>query len=144
MTAIPLTVLPMPGFPPTVKPISIPDSWRFSGRKGLKSDTKTTLVGFVKYLPSAYMDCTIPRFTVSCNRCTVSCGLLWFGYISSDSVKCKGSSCVQNIELCRPKLPETKKPCVAFNTQHRAILYSDCIKIYPTLLVAFAVTIHSR
>lgn len=55
------------------------------------------------------MDCTIPRFTVSCNRCTVSCGLLWFGYISSDSVKCKGSSCVQNIELCRPKLPETKK-----------------------------------
>ena len=32
-----------------------------------------------------------------------------------------------------------KKPCVAFNTQHRAILYSDCIKIYPTLLVAFAV-----
>lgn len=41
MAAIPLTVLPMPGFPPTVKPISIPDSWRFSGRKGLKSDTKT-------------------------------------------------------------------------------------------------------
>ena len=28
-------------FPPTVKPISIPDSWRFSGRKGLKSGTKT-------------------------------------------------------------------------------------------------------
>lgn len=41
MTAIPLTVLPMPGFPPTVKPISIPDSWRFLGRKGLKSGTKT-------------------------------------------------------------------------------------------------------
>ena len=54
--------------------------------------------GFVKYLPSACMDCTIPRFTVSCSRCAASRDLLRFGWLSSDSVKCKGASCVQGIE----------------------------------------------
>lgn len=55
-------------------------------------------VGFVKYLPSVRMDCTIPRFTVSCSRCAVSRDLLRFSWLSSDSVKCKGASCVQGIE----------------------------------------------
>ena len=56
--------------------------------------------GFVKYLPSACMDCTIPRFTVSCSRCAASRDLLRFSWLSSDSVKCKGVSCVQGIECC--------------------------------------------
>ena len=56
------------------------------------------LVGFVKYLPSACMDCTIPRFTVSCSRCAALRDLLRFGWLSSDSVKRKGASCVQGIE----------------------------------------------
>ncbi len=56
------------------------------------------LVGFVKYLPSARMDCTIPRFTVSCIRYAALRDLLRFGWLSSDSVKCKGASCVQGIE----------------------------------------------
>ncbi len=56
------------------------------------------LVGFVKYLSSARMDCTIPRFTVSCSRYAAPRDLLRFGWLSSDFVKCKGASCVQGIE----------------------------------------------
>ena len=56
------------------------------------------LAGFMKYLPSARMDRTVPRFTVSCSRCVVSRDLLRFNWLSSDSVKCKGASCVQGIE----------------------------------------------
>ena len=56
------------------------------------------LAGFVKYLPPARMDCTIPRFTVSCSLYAASHDLLRFGYISSDSVKCKVAPCVQGIE----------------------------------------------
>ena len=58
------------------------------------------LAGFVKYLPSACMDCTIPRFTASCSQYAASRGLLRFSWLSSDSVKCKGVSCVQGIECC--------------------------------------------
>lgn len=54
--------------------------------------------GFVKYLPSACMDCTIPRFTASCSHYAASRGLLRFSWLSSDSVKRKGVSCVQGIE----------------------------------------------
>ena len=56
------------------------------------------LVGFVKYLSSARMDCTIPRFAVSCSWYTASRDLLWFSCISSESVKCKCAPCVQGIE----------------------------------------------
>ena len=56
------------------------------------------LAGFVKYLPSASMDCTIPRFTAQCSQCAVSCAPLLFGCISSDSVKRKGAPCVQGID----------------------------------------------
>ena len=55
------------------------------------------LVGFVKYLPPARMDCTIPRFTVSCSQCAASRSLLRFRRLSSDSMTCKGASCVQSI-----------------------------------------------
>ena len=81
---------------------------------------KSMLAGFVKYLPSARMDCIIPRFTVSCSRCVASCDLLRFGWLSSDSVKCKGVSCVQDIEYAAQNRQKRKKPCAAFNTQHRA------------------------
>ena len=76
--------------------------------------------GFVKYLPSARMDCTVPRFTGSCSRCAASRDLLRFGWLSSDSVKCKGVSCVQDIEYAAQNRQKRKKPCAAFNTQHRA------------------------
>ncbi len=56
------------------------------------------LAGFVKYLPSACMDYTIPRFTASCSQYAASRGLLRFRCLSSDSVKRKGVSCVQGIE----------------------------------------------
>ena len=49
------------------------------------------LSGFVKYLPSARMGCTVTRFAVSRD-------LLRFSWLSSDSVKCKCASCVQSIE----------------------------------------------
>ena len=35
--------------------------------------------GFVKYLPSARMDCTVARFAVSCRWYAVSRDLLRFG-----------------------------------------------------------------
>ncbi len=78
------------------------------------------LTGFVKYLPLARIDCTIPRFTVSRSRCAASRDLLWFGWLSSDSVKCKGASCVQGIECGAQNRLKWKKPCAALNTQHRA------------------------
>lgn len=56
------------------------------------------LAGFVKYLPSARMGCTVTRFAVSCSRYAVSRDLLRFSWLSSDSVKCKCASCVQSIE----------------------------------------------
>ena len=56
------------------------------------------LAGFVKYLPSARMDCTVPRFTAQYSRCVVSRDLLRFSWLSSDSAKCKGAPCVQGIE----------------------------------------------
>lgn len=89
------------------------------------------LVGFVKYLPSAYMGCTVPRFTVSCSRCAALRDLLRFGYISSDSVKRKGASCVQGIEYAAQNRQKRKKPCTAFDTQHRAF---QCCRF----LIAFA------
>ena len=55
-------------------------------------------VGFVKYLPSARMDCTVPRFTAQYSRCVVSRDLLRFSWLSSNSVKRKGVTCVQGIE----------------------------------------------
>ena len=76
--------------------------------------------GFVKYLPSARMDCIVPRFTVSCSRCAASRDLLRFGWLLSDSVKCKGASCVQGIECVAQNRQKRKKPCAALNTQHRA------------------------
>ena len=51
----------------------------------------------MKYLLFARMDCTIPRFTVSCSRCAALCDLLRFGWLLPDSVKCKGAPCVQGI-----------------------------------------------
>ena len=89
------------------------------------------LVGFVKYLPSARMDCTIPQFTVSCSRCAVSCDLLRLDWLSSDSVKYKGTSCVQGIEYAAQNRQKRKQPCAAFNTQRRAVL---CCRF----LIAFA------
>lgn len=56
------------------------------------------LAGFMKYLPSARMDCTVPRFAVPCRWYAVSRDLLRFSWLSSDSVKRKGASCVQGIE----------------------------------------------
>lgn len=84
------------------------------------------LAGFVKYLPSARMDCTVPRFTVSCSRCAASRGILRFCWLSSDSVKCKGVSCVQGIECGAQNRQKRKKPWTTFNTQHRVKLIWDC------------------
>ena len=56
------------------------------------------VAGFVKYLLSARMDRTVPRFTVQYSQCAASRDLLRFNWLSSDSVKCKGASCVQGIE----------------------------------------------
>ena len=78
------------------------------------------LAGFMKYLPSARMDCTVPRFTAQYSRCVVSRDLLRFNWLSSDSVKCKGASCVQGIECVAQNRQKRKKPCAALNTQHRA------------------------
>ena len=86
------------------------------------------LAGFVKYLPSACMDCTIPRFTASCSRCAAPRDLLRFGWLSSDSVKCKGASCVQDIERGAQNCQKRKKPCATFNTQHRAKVGSKLLK----------------
>ena len=47
------------------------------------------LAGFVKYLMSARMDCTVPRFTVTRSWCAVPCDLLRFGCLSFESVKRK-------------------------------------------------------
>ena len=55
---------------------------------------KSILAGFIKYLPLACMDYIVPRFTVSRSRCTISRELLRFGWLSSDSVKCKDLSCI--------------------------------------------------
>ena len=50
------------------------------GEKGLRIKREKSMVdGFVKYLPSARMDFTVPRFTVSCSRCAASRDLLRFG-----------------------------------------------------------------
>ncbi len=54
--------------------------------------------GFVMCFSFARMDCTVPRFTAQYSRCVVSRDLLRFSWLSSDSVKCKGASCVQGIE----------------------------------------------
>ena len=83
---------------------------------------RSMLAGFVKCFSFVRMDCTIPRFTVSCSLYAASHDLLRFGYISSDSEKCKGASCVQGIECGAQNRQNGKKPCAAFNTQHRAFL----------------------
>ena len=80
------------------------------------------LARFVKYLPFARMDCTVPRFTVSCSRCAALRDLLRFGWLSSDSAKRKGESCIQGIEYAAQNRQKRKKPCATFNTQHRAFL----------------------
>ena len=94
----------------------------FSVGKGLNLGKNSSVAGFVKYLLFARMDCTVPRFTVSCSRCAVSCDLLRFDSLSSDSVKCKGVSYEQGIEYAAQNRQKRKKPCAAFNTQHRAFL----------------------
>ena len=68
------------------------------------------LAGFVKYLPSARMDCTVTRFAVSCSWCATSRDLLRLGYISSDSVKCKGVSYAQGIECAAQNRQKQKSP----------------------------------
>lgn len=68
------------------------------------------LAGFVKYLLSARMDCTIPRFTVSCSQCAASRDLLRLSWLSSDSVKWKGASCVQGVECGAQNRQKRKKP----------------------------------
>ena len=55
------------------------------------------LAGRMKYLLFARMDYTVPRFAVSCSRCTTSCDLLRLGWLLTDSVKYKGAFCVQDI-----------------------------------------------
>ena len=80
------------------------------------------LAVFVKYLPSARMGYTVPRFTAQCSQCTASRDLLWLGWLSSDSAKYKGASCVQGIKYADQNRQKRKKPCAAFNTQHRAFL----------------------
>ena len=86
------------------------------------------LAGRMKYLLFARMDCIVPRFTVSCSRCTISRDLLRFGWLLSDSVKCKGAPCVQDIEYAAQNRQKRKKPCAAFNTQHRAKADSELSK----------------
>ncbi len=77
------------------------------------------LAGFVKCFSFVRMDCTVPRFTVSCSRCAVSRDLLLFGWLSSDSMKRRGAFCVQGIECAAQKRQKQKKPCAAFNTRCR-------------------------
>ena len=94
------------------------------------------LAGFVKYLPSACMDCTIPRFTASCSQYAASRGLLRFSWLSSDSTKYKGASCVQGIECVAQNRQKRKKPCAALNTQHRAkvdLEMSKCVELFTML-----------
>ena len=99
------------------------------GQNGLEIRwEKSMLAWFVKYLPSAYMAYTVPWFTVSCSRCAVLYDLLRFGYISSDSVKCKGVSCVQGIVCDAQNRQKRKKPCAAFDTQHRAKVDIELLK----------------
>ena len=69
------------------------------GEKGLRIKREKSMVdGFVMCFSFARMDCTVPRFTVSCSRYAASRGLLRFSWLSSDSAKCKGAPCVQGIE----------------------------------------------
>ena len=67
------------------------------------------LAGFVKCFSFVRMDCTAPRFTVSCSRCTASRDLLRFGLLSSDFVRCKGASCVQGIKYAAQNRQKRKK-----------------------------------
>ena len=78
------------------------------------------LTGFVKYLPSARMDCTVPRFTVSCSRYAASRDILRFCWLSSDFVKCKGVSCVQGIEHGAQNRQKREKPCASSHAQRKA------------------------
>ena len=80
---------------------------------------KSMLAGFVKYLPLARIDRTVPRFTVQYSRYAASRDLLRFSWLSSDSMKCKGSPCVQGIEGDTQNRQKRRKPCATFNTQHR-------------------------
>ena len=70
------------------------------------------LAGFMKCFSFARMDCTIPRFTVSCSRYAASRDLLRCDWLSSDSVKCKGATCVQGIE-CGTQNRQKKVLCRA-------------------------------
>ena len=74
------------------------------------------------YAQSARMGYTVPRFTAQCSQCAASRDLLWLGWLSSDSAKYKGASCVQGIKYADQNRQKRKKPCAAFNTQHRAFL----------------------
>ena len=67
------------------------------------------LAGFVMCFSFARMDCTVPRFTAQHSRCVVSRDLLLFSWLSSDSVKCKGASCVQGIEYCAQNRQKREK-----------------------------------
>ena len=94
--------------------------------------SKSMLTGFVKYLPSACMDCTVPRFTVSCSRYAASHDLLRFGYISSDSVKCKVAPCVQGIEYAaqnrqkRNKYPPAKPGVFIMRAKPYVTSHASC------------------
>ena len=69
------------------------------------------VAGFVKYLLSARMDRTVPRFTVQYSQCAASRDLLRFSWLSSDSMKCKGSPCVQGIECDTQNRQKRKTLC---------------------------------
>ena len=91
-------------------------------------------VGFVKYLPFARMDCTVPRFIAQCSQCAVSCDPLRFGCILSDSVKCKGAHCVQGIEYAAQNRQKRKKLCAAYyRTQHRTFLCCRFLIVFTPL-----------
>ena len=52
------------------------ESQKFSVKNDLNQVRKSMLVGFVRYLPSVRMDCTISRFTVQHSRRAASaCGI---------------------------------------------------------------------
>ena len=70
--------------------------------------------GFVMCFSFARMDCTVPRFTAQYSRCVVSRDLLRFSWLSSDSVKCKGVSCVQGIECCAQNRQKWEKALCHF------------------------------
>ena len=86
------------------------------------------VAGFVKYLLSARMDRTVPRFTVQYSRCAASRDLLRFSWLSSDSMKCKGAPCGQGIVCDAQNRQKRKKPCAAFDTQHRAKVDIELLK----------------